>query len=215
MLSDERKQDLREARALPPLLETSLARIWQHHRERSFVILTAWRGDKDKQVNRANLKRLKAQVRAAGYGFIQLIGVGQEKDAEGNIIYAQEPSLLIPTNEKSAEDGRALLKKALKWGKQYEQYAIFFHTVSEDKDYSAVIEVDGGKREVLGKFKPQQVGQFFSKLKKGRTFKYEHLGYKYGEPVQGWIHGMGREALGELELYRCESVSAWLNALGG
>jgi hypothetical protein len=53
------------------LCEASLERIRQHHRDRQFVILTAWRKDRSHDDNVAALKGLKRQIRDAGYAFLQ------------------------------------------------------------------------------------------------------------------------------------------------
>ena len=61
------------------LPEASLARIYSHHRDREFAIVTAHRADMDPDQNRENMISLKGDVRAAGYGYIPLEGIGQER----------------------------------------------------------------------------------------------------------------------------------------
>ena len=201
--------------ALSNLMESSLGRIYQHHKERAFVILTAWRANRTLEDNRAALKGLKKQVRGAGYGFIQLEGVGQEK-VKGKLVEASEPSLLVPNNTKGKDDG-TLIKKALGWARKpggdskAAQDFIFYHNGEGD---SAVVNVkSGGTDFKLTKFKPGGIGPFYSRLSGGRTFKYEWAGVKYADPPSGWIHGMGRESEGELFEF-CETIDQWQEDLG-
>lgn len=188
------------------LMEASLGRIWQHNRDRAFAILTAWRGDRDLAANKAAFSKLKKTIRAAGYGFIPMEGVGQEKKG-GKLVASSEPSLLVPSKQKG--DDPKLGKLALKWAKQHEQDYIFFHTIKDGKPVSDVVHVGSGSVEMkLTKFKPAEIGTFYSKLRSGRTFKYEAVGVKYADPPSNWIHGMGRESEGEIFTH-CETLDEW------
>jgi len=196
------------------LMESSLGRIYQHHKERPFVILTSWRGNRSLEENRASLKALKKQIRGAGYGFIQLEGVGQEKQG-GKLVEASEPSLLVPARKKGKDDG-SFLKKALKWARapggdrQAAQDYIFY---TDGAGNAAVIETKSGKTDFkLTKFKPNTIGQFYSRLKRGRTFKYEWAGVKYANLPGSWAEGVGRESEGELFDY-CETLSEFHSEL--
>ena len=189
------------------LLEASLGRIWQHNKDRTFVMLTSWRADKDLAANKASLKKLKQKIRGAGYGFLPLDGVGQETKS-GKTTSVSEPSLLVLSNETG--DDPKLAQLARKWAKAYNQDYIFVHTIKDGEPYGAVVNVKSGKHEVFKKFVPGQMGAFYSKLRSGGTFTYEHVGVKYDDPPKNWIHGMGRESGGEIFTQgNCETLEEW------
>lgn len=208
-------EDLEKAATgeLSSVQEASLGRIYQHHKNRAFVILTSWRGDESREANVEALKALKKQIRGAGYGFIPLEGVGQETRG-GNIVQAIEPSLLVPNTEKGGDDG-SFIKKAMQWARapggnaRFKQDYIFYANGAGE---AAVLEVASGATEFkLKKFAPNSVGEFYSRLRSGRTFKYEWLGLKYGDPNKGVIHGMGMQAEGRVEIARySETIDEWL-----
>lgn len=208
-------EELRASLAPIDLMEASLGRIWQHNKERAFVILTAWRGNLDKATNEKNLATLKKKIRADGYGFIPVDGMGQEgKDAEGKDIVAKEPSLIVVSKDDPADADGAFRKRAVAWGKAYDQYAVFYHVVRDGEPQSAVVNVASGADEVeLHSFKPNEIGTFYTKLRNKRTFKYEWFGVKFSDPPQGWIHGMGREAEGEVRFDLCETIETWQAAM--
>ena len=206
---------------LTPIQEASLGRIYQHHKTRAFVILTAWRSERTLEENQAALQKLKQRIRGNGYGFIPLQGVGQEK-VKGKVIEAIEPSLLVPNKVEGPDDG-TFRKTALGWAKEASnppQYAIFYATpTNEGTTQGAVLKVSGGIEAKLSKFSPNQIGQFYSKLRRGRTFMYtpkaseesiEWLGLRYDDPPQGWIHGMGQEGAGRIGIAEfSETLEQW------
>jgi len=217
MLSDDLAK---AASGFAPVQEASLGRIYQHHKTRAFAILTAWRGERTLEENQVAFQKLKQRIRGSGYGFIPLDGVGQEK-VGGKVVEASEPSLLVPNKVKGPDDG-TFRKIALGWALEASkppQYAIFFATPDgEGGTDGAVLKVGGGVEMKLSKFSPSMVGQFYSKLRRGRTFMYapsaeesvEWLGVKYGDPPQGWIHGMGMQSEGRLEIARySETLDEW------
>jgi hypothetical protein len=206
------------------LVEASLGRVWQHHQKTGFVIITAWRGDQDKRANEAALKRLKADVRAAGYGFIPLEGVGQEK-VDGKIVQAVEPSLLIPNKRRgvaedcddcglsergqsSADELRGL---ALKWGKKYDQFAVLVH---DPQTGTEILKPSGGVVARASKFSPNTAAEFFSRLK-GRDFTLEWWGIKYPDPPSSWMEGAARQAEGQVSIAECsDRLGDWLSEMG-
>lgn len=204
------------------VLEASLGRVWQHHGSTGFVIITAWRGDQDKATNERALKQLKGDVRAAGYGFVPLEGVGQEK-VDGKIVQAVEPSLLIPNKrriqsvEDRADRGLAELSRqssaetlydlALKWGKKYGQFAVLIH---DPETGTRIVKPDGSVIGKASKFSPNTAAEFFSRIK-GKAFALEWWGIKYQAPPSGWMEGAARQADGQVQIVECsDEFSQWL-----
>lgn len=240
--------DLRRASA-PPVLESSLGRIWQHHGKTGFAVLTAWRGGREgkrgesedlgkgkyryqgevgvwrtvmgrhlfiSDRNQEAMRNLHADLKSAGFGFVPVEGVGQE-DEDGKIVQATEPSVLIPNKKRGggkAEPGE-LRALAMRLGKKYGQTAVLIHDPEKGTE---IITPDGEVLDHAKGFSPNSVGQFFTRLRKGQTFRLEDLrwwGLRYGDPPGNWIEGMAMENQGRAEIRRCSDVLAdWLREVG-
>ena len=59
--------------------ESSIARMFAHWMGGGFAGITAWRGPSSPAANRKNLRALKKDIRAAGFGFVPVLGSYQEK----------------------------------------------------------------------------------------------------------------------------------------
>lgn len=95
-----------------------------------------------------------------GYGFIEIKGVGQEEDDEGNVIPVSEPSIFIPDIDRS--DAHGLSIRYNQWG--------YIYSGPEVNDKIALISKDGV--EYLGSFHPNKMAKFFSKVK-NKPFTFE------------------------------------------
>lgn len=210
---------------LTPIQEASLSRIWQHHRQGAFVIITSWRGEEHKpksmtskqwlDLNREMFAKLKKQVRSDGYGFIPAEGVGQEKTDQGEQYEAIEPVIIVP-NPKGPDDDKSLLKAALKWGKapggngKFKQDFIFYHTVQDGKSYSAIVNpAVPADRVKFKKFKPGDISDYYTKIR-GRPFAYEEwVGLKYGDPPVNLMGKHGGKLSGEVSFHLRETMEDW------
>jgi len=228
------------------VLESSLSRIWQHHGKTGFAILTAWLGQRPgakdaaelRAMNKKAMAELRADIKASGFGFIPMEGVGQE-ERDGKIVEAPEPSFLVP-NSKPAKHGKAdssanrdeLRKLVMRLGKKYDQTAVLIH---DPETGSEIIAPSG---EVLDKYKsfgPNTVAKFFTRLskdregrvdrhgnkgldRKGRTFTLESLawwGLRYGDPPGGWLEGMAHDSQGRVRIAECsDRLDEWLAEMG-
>ena len=199
-----------------PLMEASLARIHQRHEGGAFVILTAWRGARELATNQEALRALQRQIRADGYGYVVLEGVGLERRG-GALAEAREASLLVPEREQGGGDG-SLLSRALGWarapgGDTEAAQGSLFH--ADGAGRGAIYEVSSGSaQERFEPFRPEALGRFYARLRDGRTFEYEWAGIKYASPPSSWIEGMGRESRGEIFFF-CEDLPTFRAALRG
>ena len=89
------------------------------------------------------------------------MGHGQEEDEDGKVQSVKEPSLFVPGIDYNL---------AVKLMNDYSQFAIVY-SGPETNDKISLIE-KGGKQTNLGKFKPQKIAQFYSKVK-GKSFVFE------------------------------------------
>ena len=196
------------------ILEASLSRVWQHHGAGGFVIMTAWRGDKTAKENKANLKELKGLVRGAGYGFVPVEGVGQEK-VDGKIVQASEPSILIPAGGKDGTGNiKELAELAKKWGKKYAQFAVLVH---DPKEGTRIVKPNGSVVAKAKKFAPNVASEFFTRLKGGGTVTLEWWGVKYGDPPEGGtMAGYAEQMEGRVNIAECsDRVDDWLDEMRG
>ena len=146
------------------LNEASLGRVYQHiqkEKVKSWAILTSYRDENSPTKNKADFKKLRSQIRSADLGFFKLVGHGQEEDETGEVQSVKEPSLFVPGIDYDL---------AVKLMKEYNQFAIVY-SGPETGDKIVLLE-QNGKQTDLGKFKPQKIAQFYSKVK-GKSFVFE------------------------------------------
>lgn len=168
--------DLVAARELGPeaINEVSLSRIWQHTQkagEKSFGIITAYRGAFPKRENIARNGRLKQDLRSAGLGFAEMTGHWQEcQDAA--IPWQDCPKeLLSDVTEESLFVPGITLDLINRLGKKNDQDAWVY--AGADTQGDVMLMGDAGPITNLGSFHPGRIAQAYSKLKGSRTFIFE------------------------------------------
>lgn len=142
-----------------------MGRIYQHIQKKnvdSWAILTSFRSENSPSENKRNFNDLKKQIRSMDLGFIEIEGVGQEEDGGGGIMQVKEPSLFIPSINK---------KQSQKLSDKYEQWG-YVYSGPEVDEKIALISIEG--TEYIGKFHPNKIAQFFSKIK-GRASIFESV----------------------------------------
>lgn len=217
-------EQLNHAASPSSILETSLGRIWQHHGKTGFAILTAWRGeragirsaDELKRANEKSMRELAADLKAGGFGYVPVEGVGQEERG-GKIIQAPEPSFLVPNVKrggKKAETGE-LRTLVMRLGKKYEQTAVLVHDPGSG---SEIVSPAGAVLGTAKSFSANMAGEFFTRLRGGRTFRLEDLlwwGLRYGDPPGNWLEGMAMENDGRIQIHACsDRLGEWMTEVG-
>lgn len=147
------------------LNEKSLGRIYQHIQKEdvdSWVILTSYRDGLSPSENKRNFRELKDKVRQLNLGFIEMEGVGQEEDEDGQITQVKEPSLFIPNIYKN---------QAQKLSDSYNQWG-YIYSGPEEAYKIALISIKD--IDYIGDFHPMKISQFFSKVK-GKPFTFESV----------------------------------------
>lgn len=199
------------------LFEASLSRIYRDFKETEFAIITSWRvGD---VTNKENLAKLKATINSAGFGYIRIDGVGQE-EVDGKIVSVKEPSLLVKNVKaggESAVSSAEFYKFMVSLGRKYNQWGIVYSNPDGGTQLIALKDDDGNSTSPkvvmkMKKFHPMKTAQFFSSLK-GKPFTFE--GFKYGDPPDGWIHGMAMQMQGQTDIIKYESYDLWLERMDG
>lgn len=156
------------------LNESSLSRIFDHiESNRSFGVVSAYRGDLPAAENKERHKSLKNMVRESRYGFIEMRG-GYNGD-QGVVI---EESLFIPSVSRN---------DIIDFGKEFDQHSVIF---KDDNEFSLIgtnassgigkvmmTFVKGGKSNL--NMAKDAIKDFFSALSKG-----SHAGKKFVFNVQ-------------------------------
>lgn len=184
-LNDARK--VANATLRTALDEASLSRIYRHFSGGGFAIISANRHEYDDAGNAARYTALKAAVRAAGYGFVPLVGVWAEVGQPPQ----EEPSLFIPVGRGSPEELRDLVRRL---GAKYDQEAVVFSWPGGKVE---LIEPAAGKVIMTFKtFRPAALGIAYSRLRRGRgTFMFE--GWQFATPPRSFMEAVRRQGEGE------------------
>ena len=128
------KQIIKEAKeeksillAKPSIIqESSFSRAKKHIEEfgKEFVMITAYRGGKGQEGNRAKHQDMKSSFKSAGFPFVEMLGGFSEKEA-GDVT---EPSLLVLSDERpDVQRGTTrLFDLAAELAKKYEQRSFIY-----------------------------------------------------------------------------------------
>ena len=153
--------------------ESSLTRLKSKAEKGGTAIVSASRGDKSNQENRARARKLDKDIRGKfGKGATKVSGRYMEKDEKtGKERKVKERSHVI----SSGKMGKRKFKKAVKsLGKKYGQDAVITQQKG-NKDATLKRTRKGGlpKRNIkLGKMRPGRTGDNDTKIK-GKTFTYD------------------------------------------
>lgn len=154
----------------------SLSRIWQHTNESNIGVITAFRGEYDQKTNEARNRDLMSEIRSAGFGYTQVTGFYIENLGQPDEKKVQEKSMLITSHQNDAGKLKTFL---VRMGIKYNQDSVFYKPAG---DQSAILigTTDGrwpgkGVEFSVGKFHPQKMGQYYTKMKGNRTFTFESV----------------------------------------
>lgn len=154
----------------------SLSRVWQHTKNSNIGIITAFRGELKLEDNRKRNKQLSALIRQNGFGYFTVIGFYTENLGSEEEEKVQEESFVVIS---SANDAGKLKNFLMKMGEKYNQDSILYKAASEDD--AILIGTAGGrwpgKGSIVkaGKWSPQKMGTYYTKMKGNRTFVFESV----------------------------------------
>jgi len=150
--------------------ESSIARMFAHWMGGGFAGITAWRGPSSPAANRKNLRALKKDIRAAGFGFVPVLGSYQEK---GMPKPDWEPSIIVPAMQMDTKvpDPMRLRKLIVKLGQKYDQDSVLFVFPSDDDTPAAELIQTRDTDDATGKrSNVSKVVQHFSRFRAGDHF---------------------------------------------
>ena len=160
------------------LNESSLSRIWSHIKgDRSFAVVSAFRGEYTPEENNKRHAELKTMVRGMGLGFIeQKSGYTYENPETGEEGRVQEMSLFIPNCN---------LKQALSLGKTFRQETVIY----KDETRFDLVDTSGSTKMKFSRKDSDGV----------ITFDPSVLKYAYSQFVKGNNAGRTAYAFRSLE----------------
>ena len=157
----------------------SLARVFDlitNYPDSPFVILTAFRGEKTLVANRAANRLMENDLRELGWGYIPVLGgyVEKVRDEDGN---ETGETKKIDSEESYFCVGNGDIKKdVLNLLAKYQQEAAIIRPAGSP---DAILISANGSETVVGKFTPNQLADYFTKMRKGppgRQFSFEAAG---------------------------------------
>ena len=152
------------------LNETKLSRVWQLFTDdtRSVAVLTAFRGEFNREDNLKRNAALAADLRNAGFGITYVEGhwiENQGSDLERNVV---EDSILVSGPRVQVTEFAKIIHRL---GNTYDQEAVL---VKDSKGTRLIF--NDGSEEKLGDLRPGKLGQIYTKLrtnKQASTFVFE------------------------------------------
>jgi len=150
----------------------SLGRIYKHSKERNIGALTAFRGEYSLKENRERNEELKAMIRKAGYGFIKVKGRYIENEGTDKEKVVDEESFIVIGDK--TDDGNKQLDSFLKGAaKKFKQDSVLLK--KHDSEEAFLVFYHGpakGTAFSVGRWRPTNIGPYFSTLKKGKSFEF-------------------------------------------
>jgi hypothetical protein len=140
--------------------------------KRPIAIVSGWRGDNTSSENDANNRAIEAAIRSQNFGFVKVKGGFTENLGQKDQRDVLEDSILFTGKPGEGDAVKAL---AVKLGAKYKQDSVFF---SGDDGQASYISTTGnvGSVQHLGAFHPQQIGEYFTQLRKGRKkFTFDQI----------------------------------------
>lgn len=165
------KQFILEANSLS---ETSLTRVMSKSQKGGMAIMSAQRGDKSKEENKARSKQLEKDIRGAGLpGPTKVSGRYTENPGTPQETKVGEKSHVITPGKK----GKKKFKKVIeKLGKKYNQDSVLIQRKPRGsatlKGTSKTSFPGEGKNVKIGTMKPGRTGEFDTRVK-NKTFTVE------------------------------------------
>jgi len=163
------------------LNESTLSKFFKDQSERSFGIITAFRGEYTYDVNKQLNRELKNDLRSRGLvADITMRGIYKEHFRTPEEREVKEESYLVFPKIGREGELTGLKKILMKLGEKYDQDSILYKSVYESDAYL----IGTSKREnaypsyheeeSLGEFRPKLIGEFYSRMR-GIPFAFTNM----------------------------------------
>jgi hypothetical protein len=152
------------------LYESSLSRVWQHiDKGHGFLMVSASRAERSPKVNKELHHRLKQMVRESGHGYVEVDRHYVENAGTPDERKVKEKDLLVPHNPK-VMPFQKFAQHAEHLRNAFDQDSVLL--VTPEKDVGLVTK-NGFEKWGGVKFHPDKVGEYYSRMKFGKTFVLE------------------------------------------
>jgi hypothetical protein len=165
----------------------SISRAIQHFQNRNVGMISPNRQDRTRDENKRAHEGLKKDIKSAGFGYVKAKGTYPEKQEDGTIAQAEEPTFLITAPPEKKKQLHSFL---MKHGAKYNQDTIFFKGHDEDEAslHTTVQRTPNdspvGSSFSVGKFHPNKLSDYMTKLKGDRKFTFESFIIEWHS---GWL----------------------------
>lgn len=153
------------------LSEASLSRVWQHaESDRPIAIITAFRGEFDRDENVRRNKELAATIRKMGYGYFFVDGYWIENEGTPQEVHVAEDSIFVVAPVDSDSKFRSQMTEL---ASKYDQDGVLI----KDKEGAKVYTGSGDVMFDVGTLSPGKAGEIYTRLrnnKKSNTFVFEN-----------------------------------------
>lgn len=150
--------------------EASLSRVWQHvESDRPIALITAFRGEFDREENVRRNKELAATIRKMGYGYFFVDGYWIENEGTPEEVHVAEDTIFVIAPEDSDTKFRAQMTDL---ASKYDQEGVLI----KDKEGAKVYTGSGDVMFDVGSLAPGKAGEIYTRLrnnKKSNTFVFE------------------------------------------
>lgn len=155
------------------LLESSLARVFQHTKSRNIGMISASRSALSAQENNRRHYAMASDIRKLGYGFIKVKGRYIENFGKPNAKTVDEKAFLVVG--KKTDDKGALLGHLKHLGNKYGQDLVLHKAYNSSTASLHGTNDTGypgkGKSVEMGSWHPNRTGEFYAMMK-NKSFKF-------------------------------------------
>lgn len=139
-------------------------------------MITAYRGQYSIEQNEKRNSQLISDIRSAGFGYVPVTGFYVENPGTEDEQKVTEKSFVVISSANDSGRLRFFLEKS---GKKYDQDSVLYKDAATDE--AVLIGTASGRWPGLnvevkvGKWKPNSIGSYYTKMKGHRTFTFESV----------------------------------------
>ena len=157
-------------------------------------MITAYRGQYSIQQNQKRNSQLMSDIRSAGFGYVPVTGYYVENPGTPEEQKVVENSFLVISSANDAGRLKFFLHKS---GVKYDQDSVLYKDASESEAIligTAPGRWPGLNVEVkIGKWKPNSIGAYYTKMKGHRTFTFESVQVPEGLMSRGFREKLAKK----------------------
>ncbi len=169
------------------LAETTLKKMLSTHSDAGYIIISAFRGERDLRDNYKETKRLQNDIKGAGYSYFPVWGGYVETDKDGKKHEVKEKSIVVTNFPRGSNepnpDSEDLKRLGQKLAKRYDQESFLYKPTGTDtKAY--YIKQSGAVDSTFNASSPTVAADaYFTNLKKSRFKEKDGKSFTYREGV--------------------------------